>query len=185
WEDIVRRLNPGDRLLVLRKPFDPIEVRQLAASLCEKWLRGRQLDDKLRNLEARVQAEVEARLRERTRHEDEQRRSHRLGALGQLAAGIAHEINTPTQFASANLEYLAEIVPVLGEALLEQRACLAGIARGELSVAEACARADRLGFSEALAEAPKAIADARTGIARITRVLQSVRSHAHLRDREC
>jgi signal transduction histidine kinase len=185
WEDIMRRLNPGDRLLVLRKPFDPIEVRQLAASLCEKWLRGRQLDDKLRNLEARVQSEVEERLRERTRHEDEQRRSRRLEALGQLAAGLAHEINTPTQFASSNLEYLAEVLPTLGDALAEQRACLAGIARGELSVAEACARADRLAYSDALVEAPKAIADARTGIARISRVVQSVRSHAHLRDRDC
>jgi signal transduction histidine kinase len=185
WEDIVQRLNPGDRLLVLRKPFDPIEVRQLAACLCEKWLRGRQLDDKLRNLEARVQAEVEERLRERTRHEDEQRRSRRLEALGQLAAGLAHEINTPTQFASSNLEYLAEVMPILDEALAAQRACLAGIARGELSVSEACTRADRLAYADALLEAPKAIADARTGIARISRVVQSVRSHAHLRDRDC
>jgi len=185
WEEIVRRLNPADRLVVLRKPFDPMEVRQLAACLSEKWLRGRLLDDRLRNLEAQVQTEVETRLRERSRHEDEQRRSRRLEALGQLAAGIAHEINTPTQFASSNLEYLAEIVPVLGEALAEQRACLAGLARGELTIAEACARADQLAYDEALAEAPKAIADARTGISRISRVVQSVRSHAHLRDREC
>ncbi|HEV7556422.1 MAG TPA: response regulator, partial [Kofleriaceae bacterium] len=74
WDDIVNKLHPGDRLVVLRKPFDPIEVRQLAACLSEKWLRGRALDDRLRNLEATVQAEVEARLRERTRHEEEQRR---------------------------------------------------------------------------------------------------------------
>jgi signal transduction histidine kinase len=54
-----------------------------------------------------------------------------------------------------------------------------------MSVADACARADRLGYADALVEAPKAIADARTGIARISRVVQSVRSHAHLRDRDC
>jgi len=185
WEDIDRTLQPGDRLVILRKPFDPIEVRQLAACLSEKWQRGRELDDRLRNLEARVHAEVEARLMERDRHEEEQRRSRRLQALGQLAAGLAHEINTPTQFASSNLEYLAEIVPMLGAALDEQRACLAGIARGELGVAEACTRADRLGFAEAVAEAPRAIADARTGLARISRIVQSVRSHAHLRDGEC
>ena len=185
WEDIVRRLTPGDRLVILRKPFDPIEVRQLAACLTEKWLRGRQLDERLRNLESRVQAEVEARLSERARHEDEQRRSRRLEALGQLAAGLAHEINTPTQFASSNLEYLAEVLPALGEALVEQRTCLAGIARGELTVAEGCARAERFAFDDALAEAPKAVADARTGLARIARIVQSVRSHAHLRDRDC
>jgi two-component system, NtrC family, sensor kinase len=185
WEDIARRLIPGDRLVVLRKPFDPIEVRQLAACLTEKWQRGRRLDDKLRDLEVQVHREVEARMQERMRHEDEQRRSRRLEALGQLAAGIAHEINTPTQFAASSLEYLADIVPVLASALQEQRACLAGIARGELSVTDACTRADKLGFSDVLAEAPQAIADARTGLARISKIVQSVRSHAHLRDREC
>jgi two-component system, NtrC family, sensor kinase len=185
WDDLSQRLNPGDRLVVLRKPFDPIEVRQLAACLTEKWQRGRALDERLRDLEAQMQVEVEARLRDRARHEDEQRRSQRLEALGQLAAGLAHEINTPTQFASSNLEYLAEIVPILGDALAEQRNCLLGIARGELGVAEACTRVDRLVYADVLADAPKAITDALTGIARITRIVQSVRSHAHLRDREC
>ena len=185
WEDIVRRLTPGDRLVILRKPFDPMEVRQLAACLTEKWLRGRELDERLRSLEARVNAEVEARLSERARHEEEQRRSRRLEALGQLAAGLAHEINTPTQFASSNLEYLAEVLPILGAALVEQRACLAGIGCGELTVAEGCARADRIHFADVLAEAPKAVSDARTGLMRIARIVQSVRSHAHLRDRDC
>jgi signal transduction histidine kinase len=40
-----------------------------------------------------------------------------------------------------------------------------------------------LAYDDALAEAPRAIADATTGIARISRIVQSVRSHAHLRDR--
>jgi two-component system, NtrC family, sensor kinase len=185
WEDISARLTPGDRLVVLRKPFDPIEVRQLAACLAEKWQRGRMLDERLRDLQAQVEREVEARLKDHARHEDEQRRSRRLGALGQLAAGLAHEINTPTQFATSNLEYLADVVGMLGEALEEQRVCLAGVARGELTISEACVRADKLNIAEALSEAPKAIADAKMGLSRIARIVQSVRSHAHLRDREC
>ncbi|MEO8699763.1 MAG: ATP-binding protein [Kofleriaceae bacterium] len=185
WEEITRQLNPGDRLVVLRKPFDPIEVRQLAACLCEKWLRGKMLDERLRSLEHQVGIQVEARLLERSRHEEEQRRSRRLEALGTLAAGLAHEINTPTQFASTSLEYLAEIMPSLAAALFEQQACLAAVARGELTIADACARADRLRFTDALEEIPKAIADARTGLSRIGRVVQSVRSHSHLRDRDC
>jgi signal transduction histidine kinase len=181
WEDITRRLDPGDRLLVLRKPFDPMEVRQLAACLSEKWRRGRALAARLRDLEVQVQAEVEARLCDRARHDDEQRRSRRLEVLGQLSAGIAHEINTPAQFASSSLEYLAEILPTLGDALVELRACLTGLASGELAVMAACARADRVAFADALVEAPKAIAAARTGLARISRVVQSVRTHAHVR----
>ncbi len=37
WEDLGRVLGRSDRLLILKKPFDPIEVVQLATALTEKW----------------------------------------------------------------------------------------------------------------------------------------------------
>jgi CheY-like chemotaxis protein len=37
WEAISARLGQTDRLLVLKKPFDPVEVRQMACALVEKW----------------------------------------------------------------------------------------------------------------------------------------------------
>lgn len=37
WEEIHDRLGSTDRLLVLKKPFDSLEVRQLALALTEKW----------------------------------------------------------------------------------------------------------------------------------------------------
>ena len=37
WEEIVARLGRSDRLLILKKPFDRIEVLQLAEALCAKW----------------------------------------------------------------------------------------------------------------------------------------------------
>ncbi len=36
-EQIFDRLGKPDRLLILRKPFDPSEVQQLASDLTEKW----------------------------------------------------------------------------------------------------------------------------------------------------
>ena len=42
WEDLTRRFGPTDRLLVLRKPFHEIEVRQLASTLVQKWRLGEQ-----------------------------------------------------------------------------------------------------------------------------------------------
>jgi diguanylate cyclase (GGDEF)-like protein/PAS domain S-box-containing protein len=37
WENIAERLELGDRLLILKKPFDAIEIRQLACALTVKW----------------------------------------------------------------------------------------------------------------------------------------------------
>lgn len=37
WDEISERLGHSDRWLLLRKPFDTIEVLQLAAALTEKW----------------------------------------------------------------------------------------------------------------------------------------------------
>jgi signal transduction histidine kinase/DNA-binding response OmpR family regulator len=37
WQDIMRRFGTTDRLLILKKPFDLVEVCQLALALTEKW----------------------------------------------------------------------------------------------------------------------------------------------------
>src|SRR3954453_21780690 len=38
WSDVLNRLDVRDRLLLLKKPFDPIEVFQLANALTTKWV---------------------------------------------------------------------------------------------------------------------------------------------------
>jgi YesN/AraC family two-component response regulator len=37
WEEIIGRLGKSDRLLIIHKPVDPAEVRQLVHTLAEKW----------------------------------------------------------------------------------------------------------------------------------------------------
>lgn len=44
WEDIVRELGHTDRFLILRKPFEPMEVRQCAAALSERWMITKQMN---------------------------------------------------------------------------------------------------------------------------------------------
>jgi len=55
---------------------------------------------------------------ERERVEEELRISHRLEAVGQLAAGIAHEINTPIQYMGDSVYFLhgalADLMPLVG-----------------------------------------------------------------------
>jgi CheY-like chemotaxis protein len=52
WTDIVQRLKPEDDLLVLRKPFDVIEIRQFAHALCAKWANRRKVLGQIHRAEA-------------------------------------------------------------------------------------------------------------------------------------
>jgi PAS domain S-box-containing protein len=51
WSDIVTRLDFTDRLLILKKPFDIVEVRQMATALCHKWTLARENRRHVANLE--------------------------------------------------------------------------------------------------------------------------------------
>jgi signal transduction histidine kinase len=64
----------------------------------------RVLQDKLRH--ARERAETVEQLAESERRRD---RSERLALVGQLAAGVAHEINNPLAFVSANMRHLEDL----------------------------------------------------------------------------
>jgi CheY-like chemotaxis protein len=54
WEDLSRRLGQTDKLLVLKKPFDTIEVTQLASTLTSKWFLARHAALKLEQMELLV-----------------------------------------------------------------------------------------------------------------------------------
>jgi len=55
WNQIVDKLGQTDRLLILKKPFDNVEVYQLAGALTEKWNLSRQAEAALDASEAKYQ----------------------------------------------------------------------------------------------------------------------------------
>jgi PAS domain S-box-containing protein len=57
--DIARKLRRTDQLLLLKKPFDGIEVQQMAVALAEKWRLRRETDAYFTNLEALVKAHTQ------------------------------------------------------------------------------------------------------------------------------
>jgi two-component system NtrC family sensor kinase len=123
WEQILARVGDSDQLLILKKPFDVPEVRQLVHALTAKWQLARENERRLAELEARVSertrelASANEQLRreitEREQTERALRKAQRLEALGRLAAGIGHEINNPLTFMSAGIEALASDLRLL------------------------------------------------------------------------
>lgn len=54
WEEVSRRIGDADKLLILMKPFNSIEVVQLANALTKKWSLARTVKMQLENLAASV-----------------------------------------------------------------------------------------------------------------------------------
>jgi diguanylate cyclase (GGDEF)-like protein/PAS domain S-box-containing protein len=55
WPEVLTRLDARDRLLILKKPFDPIEVYQFANALTTKWQMTEQAAFKMNTLEEAVE----------------------------------------------------------------------------------------------------------------------------------
>ncbi|MBC8999014.1 MULTISPECIES: bifunctional diguanylate cyclase/phosphodiesterase [unclassified Pseudomonas] len=58
WEAMAERLEFGDQLLILKKPFDSLEIRQMASALTWKWQLAQDAALKMLGLEQSIEARV-------------------------------------------------------------------------------------------------------------------------------
>ncbi len=110
------------------------------------------------------------------------RQAQKLEAIGQLAAGIAHEINTPIQYVGDNTRFLQESWPSFRALLaitreMQQEATPGPISPQTLQRLDALAQgAD---FEYLQTEIPRAIEQSLEGIQRVTRIVRAMKEFSH------
>ncbi|MBI1752592.1 MAG: HAMP domain-containing protein [Acidobacteria bacterium] len=118
---------------------------------------------------------------EQKRMEIQLRQAQKLESIGQLTAGIAHEINTPTQYIGDNLVFLRQSFDTY-QALMEQlQALLKHVEEGSASsfvpaIQQKIEKADLAFLQE---ETPVAINQCQEGVQRVTKIVRAMKDFSH------
>lgn len=120
---------------------------------------------------------------ERKSLEEQLRQAQKLEATGQLAAGIAHEINTPTQFVSDNTTFLKDSWPVIDSILRAAQSVQGESTAGNVSP-QALARLsqclnDASDLEYLLGEVPRAIDQSLDGLQRVAKIVRAMKEFSH------
>jgi signal transduction histidine kinase len=199
WEEMTEKIGPTDKLVILKKPFDNIEVLQLAQTLYHKWELSTQLKQKLSDLEKLVaeragelttanvslKDEIAKHLeaeRERQLLEIQLRQSQKLEAVGQLASGIAHELNTPIQYVADNTLFVRDSFQSIQKVLGNHLELLKHIKNNSLSPeithsAEEILKTTDLEYL--FEQVPAAIKETLEGVDRVTKIVRAMKEFSH------
>ncbi len=119
---------------------------------------------------------------QRKKIERELAQAHRLEAVGQLAAGIAHEINTPTQFVGDNTRFLKDAFSDINALFDKFHRLLQTVKNGCLTP-EALAEVEN-SFNDSEMrylnrEIPRAIDQSLEGVGRVATIVRAMKEFSH------
>jgi signal transduction histidine kinase len=177
------------------KPFDPEELRarvMTALRVVDLEKRHKQLNDTL--AEKAMQIEVKnKRLKNALRRLEETQgqmlQSEKMASIGQLAAGVAHEINNPTGYVSSNLKTLGDYQQEIAKLIEKYQRLVEKLSSGKSggaldsedskAIEDIKAFEDDIDISYLIEDIDELIGDCREGTDRIKKIVQDLKDFAH------
>ncbi|RMG44438.1 MAG: PAS domain S-box protein [Acidobacteria bacterium] len=117
-------------------------------------------------------------VREKRSLETQLRHAQKIDAIGRLAAGIAHEINTPIQYVGDNTRFLQEAFGDLVELFRRYDAALSGEAPPD-AAEKARQHREEIDLDYLLEEIPRAIDQTLEGVRRVAGIVQAMKQFSH------
>jgi signal transduction histidine kinase len=136
------------------------------------------VEEELHRYRAELEARVAARSDELVAAQRQLMQAEKLASIGQLAAGIAHEINTPIQFVGDNLNTLADTFHTLLELIEKYRAAAAPLPEEPTASLQAAEEEADLAFL--LEDTPKAIEQSLDGVHRVAHIVRAMKDFSHV-----